>query len=80
MAITTEGLRRLGTVAVADVVAALDGVDEARWWAEDFRQRRSPDVYELDNRAPHAAANRGATPRLHLISDWLVDGDDVRTT
>jgi hypothetical protein len=36
-------------------------------------------AYELANHEVHAAANRGATPRLHLISDWLVDGDGVRT-
>jgi hypothetical protein len=35
-------------------------------------------VYELANQQPHAAANRGSTPRLHLITDWLVDGDHVR--
>jgi hypothetical protein len=187
MATTIEGLAHLGAVdgaAVADVVAGLARIDEARWWAEDFRQSRFPDahgatqtlfaryhwagiaivdddllellgpvlagagrlvrahsggrrcaagnvlvvrlpagcevgehtdagrylktvwrlhipllvndgctftvggvehhpavgaVYRLANRRPHAAANRGASPRLHLITDWLVDGDDVRT-
>jgi hypothetical protein len=184
MATTMEGLARLGEVDVAAVVAALAQIDEPRWWAEDFRQKRSaaahgatqslfaryhggevtvvddellelldpvlaqvgllvaaacgglrcaasrvlmvrlpagcevrehtdsgrylravrrhhvpllvndgctftvdgvehrPEVgavYHLANHLPHAAANRGDSPRVHLITDWMVDGDDVRT-
>lgn len=178
----TASFEHLGHVEVADAQAVVDGIDEARWWEHDFRQRRSPAVhgatqsiplrfhwrgvsvvddglldafgpllgrvrsvldgrlpgrrlaggnalvvrlpagasvgehvdrgrylravrrvhvplvvndsctftvagvehrprpgrvYLLRNTLPHAAANRGSGPRIHLICDWLVDGDRV---
>ena len=70
----TRAFALLGTIAAEPWAALLTGLPETRWHEHP---PRPGDVHELDNQRPRTARNARGSDRIHLICDWLVDGDDA---
>ena len=52
----------LAIVTNADCIFAIGGEE---------KQMAFGDVWEISNTMPHQVDNRGATPRIHLMIDWM---------